>query len=214
MDAQVLKPDLWIVVDNSTNPDEDWSIAQGVQYERILEKQSIGWLRNRCIERALEAGADYIVFWDDDDYYPPTRISSGIAALESNPEADIAAASRMYLLLTRENVFLEVGPFGDSHGTAATYTIRRRYVETNRFPDVSRGEERLFTKEWTAKMVQVAAEDTIVVLGHGRNTVDKSVILENPSMYRVKIINSDNGKMFLRSHWTLPWDLLKRTFFA
>jgi glycosyltransferase involved in cell wall biosynthesis len=214
MDAQIVKPDLWIVVDNSTNLHQDWSIAQGVQYERILEKRSIGWLRNRCIELALEAGADYIVFWDDDDYYPPTRISSGIAALKANPEADIAASSHMYVLLTRQNVFLEVGPFADSHGTAATYTIRRRYIETHRFPDASRGEERLFTNEWTAKMVQVPAEDTIVVLGHGRNTVDKSIILDDPKTYLARIINSDNGKMSLRSRWTPPWDLLKRTFFA
>ena len=52
------------------------------------EKEPIGKLRNRCLDLALAAGADYIVFWDDDDYYVPQRISAGIRALEQNPKAE------------------------------------------------------------------------------------------------------------------------------
>jgi glycosyltransferase involved in cell wall biosynthesis len=215
MMLQKQQPDKWIVVDNSSSPAFDWCFAKEfplVDYHRVYEPKSIGALRNICIEKALEAGAEYIVFWDDDDYYPPERISSGIEALQKNPDADIAASSHMYILLTKENVLMEVGPFGDFHGTAATYTVRRRYVETHRFPEKMRGEEYEFTKGWTAKLIQVPAEKTIVVMGHSRNTVNKSDILKTPQVFKGKVINGANGKMAARIRWPMPWDLFRSTF--
>jgi glycosyltransferase involved in cell wall biosynthesis len=218
MDMQIRKPDLWVVLDNSSSPAEDWSVAKdrsNVFYERVYGIKPIGWMRNRCLEIALEQGADYIVFWDDDDYYPPTRISTGIKALEANPDADIAGSSKMFLLLTRENVLLETGPFGPTHATAATYTIRRRYAESHRFLDTkARGEELEFTGEWTANLVQVPPEETIVVLGHGRNTVDKSVLLVTPHLFRAVILNRDNGRMMVRARWPVPWDTFRTTFYT
>ena len=218
MDMQIRKPDLWVVIDNSSSPAEDWSVAKdraGVLYERVYEARPIGWMRNRCLEIALEQGADYIVFWDDDDYYPPTRISSGLAALEANPKADIAGSSKMFVLLTKENILLQTGPFGNTHATAATWTIRRRYAESHRFVETkARGEELEFTQEWTANLVQVPAEETIVVLGHGRNTVDKSILLESPGMFKATVVNRDNGRMMVRARWPVPWDMFRTTFCA
>jgi len=218
MGMQIRKPDLWLILDNSSTPAEDWSVAKdrpGVLYERVYGVHPIGWMRNRCLEIALAEGADYIVFWDDDDYYPPARISSGIAALEANPTADIAGSSKMFILLTRENVMLEVGPFGATHATAATYTIRRRYAEAHRFVETKvRGEELEFTQEWSANLIQVPAEETIVVLGHGRNTVDKSVILTSPDLFKAKVVNRDNGRMVLHARWPVPWDMFRTTFYT
>lgn len=212
---QKTKPDKWIIVDNSYTPAYDWSVSTSVpfvEYHMVYGQQTIGSLRNKCMELALQAGADYIVFWDDDDYYPPERISAGIEALQNDPTADIAASSRMYVLLTRENVLLEVGPYGEKHGTAATYTIRRRYAETHRFLDKARGEEYEFTNQWTANLIQVPAEKTIVVMGHSRNTVNKSDILKTPQVFSGKILNDSNGKMVVRSRWPIPWDLFRSTF--
>lgn len=211
-----MKPDLWVVVDNSTTPAEDWSVAKeypGVLYDRVYETKPIGWLRNRCLELALENGADYIVFWDDDDYYPPTRISTGVDALEKNPSADISGTSKMYILLTNRNVLMTTGPFHDKHATAATFTIRRSYAEEHRFdPTKAKAEEVTFTRGWSASMVQVNPEDMIVVMGHGRNTVDKSMLADTPSLFRAEFVNSDNGKFAFRAKWPVQWDLWKQTF--
>jgi len=215
MDAQTVRPDAWIVVDNSTLPQHDWSVSAShplVEYHTVTEPKSIGWLRNHCMQLALAMGAEMIVFWDDDDYYPPERIETGVEALRSTPTADIAASSHMYVLLTKENALMEVGPFGPNHGTAATYTIRRRYAETHSFPDSSRGEELLFTNHWTEPMVQLPAEKTIVVMGHSRNTVNKSVIHETPQVFKARMINEVNGKMMFRSRWPVLWGLFRSTF--
>ena len=215
--AQTKRPNKWIVLDNSTSVDHDWSSSTDlsfVEYHRVNGDIRIGDLRNKCIDLALAAGAEYIVFWDDDDYYPPTRISTGVDALEKNPEADISASSKMYMLLTRENVFMSVGPYGDTHGTAATHTIRRRYAETHRFQDKAKGEELEFTEYWSAKMVQVPPEDMIVVMGHSKNTVDKSDILKRPQVYRATVLNADNGRMAVRTRWPVPWEVFRSTFLS
>lgn len=216
MNTQILQPDLWIIVDNSSRPADDWSVAKDrerVLYERVYEPRPIGWLRNRCLELALENGADYIVFWDDDDFYPPTRISKGVEGLVKNPEADISGSSLMYILLTRENVLMKTGPFHDKHATAATWTIRRSYAEKHRFdPEKTRGEEVTFTKGWTANLIQLTPEDLIVVMGHSRNTVDKSQLADRPNLFRAEFVNSDNGRMAFRSRWPVQWDLWKQTF--
>jgi hypothetical protein len=121
----------------------------------------------------------------------------------------------MFVLLTRENIMMEVGPFGDTHATAATHTIRRRYAETHRFVETkARGEELEFTDGWKANLIQVPSDETIVVLGHGRNTVDKSLLLTCPDMFKARVVNRDNGRMVLRSRWTVPWDTFRTTFYT
>jgi glycosyltransferase involved in cell wall biosynthesis len=216
MDAQKMKPDVWVVLDNSTTPAYDWSVSKDhplVDYHRIHETRPIGELRNMCLDIALSHGADYIVFWDDDDYYPPTRISSGVDALEKNPKADISGSSKMFLLLAKENVLMTTGPFHDKHATAATWTIRRVYAEKHRFVSTkTRGEELEFTGKWSANIIQLPAEDVIVVMGHSKNTVDKSPLLKTPKTYLAQIVNSDNGKMAFRARWPVQWDIWKSTF--
>lgn len=216
MDAQIEQDLIWIIVDNSDDPEKDWSPAKEdprVIYDKVEGKRTIGWMRNRCIELALQHPFEYLVFWDDDDYYPPTRISSGIDALEKKPDAELAAAGVLYVLLTRENVMMKVGPFHDNHGTAATYTIRRRYVEKNRFDAAkTKGEETSFTQGWTVTMVQVSPEDCMVVMGHSGNTVDKSDLFKNPGLYRATVVNADNGRMFFRMHWPVQWGMFRTTF--
>ena len=216
MRTQTLQPDHWVVLDNSDTPAQGWVTSAAVTVKRIEGTQTIAWMRNHMLEMALELGADFIVFWDDDDYYPPQRIRVSVDALKANPKAEIAGSSMMYILLTEQNCLMSVGPYAEKHGTAATFTIRRAYAETHRF-DVTRtfGEESSFTREWKAKLIQIPAEDTIVVMGHRGNTVSKSDIFWNPNKYLGKVVNNINGKQAWRSRWRLSqelWDLWKTTF--
>jgi len=214
MKEQIIQPVKWIVLDNS-DPGKGWVPSPRFELHHVEGKKTVGWLRNHCLDLALKTSCDYIVFWDDDDYYPPERIYAGVRGLvDSN--ADIACSSKMHLLLTKENVLMTTGPFGDHHGTAATYTIRRGYAETHRF-DETKGfaEELEFTEGWKAKMVQVSSENTIVVMGHSFNTVNKSILLDDPKTFRATIVNDANGKQVFRSKWSLSpelWGLWRTTF--
>ena len=217
MKRQTVQPDVWIVVDNSDSEEQGWKQVEGIVLFRLAGQQPIGKMRNICIEHALAYKPDYIVFWDDDDYYHPRRIEHNVKALKKNPWADISASSKMFLLLTRENVMMSTGPFGKTHGTAATFCVRGKYVKKNRFDESKeRGEEVSFTNGWTANLVQVEKpEEMIVVMGHSRNTVNKSDLLARPKLYNADIIDAANGKMYFRMQWNLSsqeWDLFRTTF--
>lgn len=213
LDAQTRQPDAWLIVDNSDDPQRDWSIAQQhplVRYYHIPERKTIGALRNICLDKAQELGADILVFWDDDDYYPPTRIATGVRLLTEHPEAEIVGSSSMYILATQENILLKTRPHGQNHATAGTWIFR---ATTHRFDErKEKGEERTFTKDWSVPMAQMPPEEAIVLMGHRENTVSKSDVVRFPTKYGATVLNGDNGKQWFRAHWPVQWDLFRRTF--
>ena len=220
MKQQTVMPDMWIICDNSDESEplwEDMNIEVPMTIVRVSAQQTIGMMRNLCIAHALKHNPDYIVFWDDDDYYHPERIQQNIEALQKNPTADISASTKMFMLLTRENVLMTTGPFGEKHGTAATFCIRADYARNNRFDGTkTRGEEVSFTKMWTANLVQVEnPEKMIVVMGHSKNTVNKSDLLARPKLYNAAILDDANGRMRFRMQWNVSsqvWDLFRKAF--
>jgi hypothetical protein len=75
-------------------------------------------------------------------------------------------------------------------------------VESNRFnPEAVKGEEASFTREWNIPMALVAPEDSILVMGHSRNTVNKSQVGKDPRKFVASTVNSANGKMVARMKW-------------
>ena len=69
----------WIIIDDGTDPIEDLVASHPcVQYFRLEEKISLGKKRNMMHEKAR---GEIIVYLDDDDYYPPDRVSHAVATL-------------------------------------------------------------------------------------------------------------------------------------
>ena len=89
----------WVIVDDGTDPIEDLvSQHPCVQYFRLGEKISLGKKRNMMHEKAR---GDIIAYMDDDDYYPPERVSHAVTTLldHRNRKTGIklAGSSEMYI---------------------------------------------------------------------------------------------------------------------
>ena len=85
----------WIIVDDGTDKIEDLvSHIPQVKYFKYNEKMSLGKKRNITNEKAR---GDIIIYMDDDDYYPPERISHAVTTLQKNPKALCAGSSTMYM---------------------------------------------------------------------------------------------------------------------
>jgi len=212
----------WIVLDNSSEAEKDWSGIQTISglppvtYIRIEEKKPIGYLRNVCLEEASKLNPAYIAFWDDDDYYPPQRIQKSVEALIANPASDIIGCEIMSVFLSVENALMDVGPYGQNHSTAATYLFRGHLAKERRFDEKAvRAEEGSFTKDWTLPMVMLPSKDILLVIGHRWNTVNKSQLLESPHKFAARVSNTANAKNVVRFQWIRDpevWDCLCRTF--
>jgi glycosyltransferase involved in cell wall biosynthesis len=82
-----------VVIDDGADPVADLMPADDrVRYIRTEGRQNVGVKRNIACREAL---GDYILHWDDDDWYPPDRISRQIRALLDSG-AEICGSSALY----------------------------------------------------------------------------------------------------------------------
>ena len=71
----------WIIIDDGEDCVEDlFKNVEGVKYFRYEEKLKLGKKRNIMHEKCK---GDIIVYMDDDDYYPPDRITHAVRKLMS-----------------------------------------------------------------------------------------------------------------------------------
>ena len=95
----------WVIIDDGTDPIEDLVVHHPcVKYFRLEEKVSLGKKRNMMHKRAR---GDIIVYMDDDDYYPPERVSHAVETLLDHKARKtgikLAGSSEMYIYFKSEN---------------------------------------------------------------------------------------------------------------
>lgn len=171
----------WIIVDDGTDKIKDIldkaNIPQ-IKYFELPEKLTLGAKRNYMHKQAT---GSIIVYMDDDDYYPPDRISHAVEKLQSSPKALCAGASEIYIYFKTLDRMVQCGPYGPNHATAGTFAFKAELLQQTRYEDhAALAEERAFLKEYTIPFVQLDPLKTILVFSHEHNTFDKRKMLDNP----------------------------------
>jgi glycosyltransferase involved in cell wall biosynthesis len=177
----------WIILDDGTDPIEDLikeaNIPQ-IKYIKLDEKLPLGKKRNILHENSK---GDFIVYMDDDDYYPPCRISHAVDMLQKNPKALCAGASEIYIYFKHINQMIQFGPYGPNHATAGTFAFRKELLKEHKYEDhAALAEEKAFLKNYTVPFVQLEPKKVILVFSHIHNTFDKKKLLNNPHPKFVK----------------------------
>ena len=164
----------WIIVDDGTDKIQDLvkeaDIPQ-IKYFEVNDKMPLGAKRNFMHQQVQ---GDIIVYMDDDDYYPPERISHAVERLTANPEAMCAGSSEIYIYFKGMNKMIQCGPYGPNHATAGTFAFRKELIQQTKYEDhAALAEERAFLKDYTVPFVQLDPMKTILVFSHEHNTFDK-----------------------------------------
>lgn len=172
----------WIIIDDGTDKIEDLvSHIPQVKYFKYDAKMNLGKKRNLMHEKAK---GDIIVYMDDDDYYPPDRVSHAVEVLQKNPQALCAGSSEMYIYFKHIHKMYKFGPYGPNHSTAATFAFRKELLKQTRYDDnAALAEERSFLKGYTIPFVQLDSMKSILVFSHVHNSFDKKTMLDNPNPY-------------------------------
>jgi glycosyltransferase involved in cell wall biosynthesis len=174
----------WVVVDDGRAPAEASCAGFPNLVYRRVEPLPLGAKRNLC--HAL-AGGEFLVCLDDDDYYPPERVSHAVDALLAAPDRLVAGASELPLYFAGPDEVWHLGPYAGGHATAATWAFRRELLREARCDAAAaRGEEAAFLSGFTRPMVQLDPARTLLALAHGANTYDKAPILREPAAYRAR----------------------------
>ena len=168
----------WIIIDDGTDSVEDLVASHpNVKYFRYNNKLSLGKKRNIMHDKTK---GDIIVYMDDDDYYPPDRVSHAVNMLTTHPTALCAGSSEMYIYFNDRKRMVQFGPYGKDHATAGTFAFKRQLLKQTRYnEDACLAEERDFLKGYTIPFVQLDPMKTILVFSHSHNTMDKRKLLDN-----------------------------------
>ena len=143
-----------------------------ITYVPFQPSQHLSDLRNRG---NAACRGDIIVCMDDDDYYPPTRVSHAVYTLVNSTNL-IAGCSQAYIYFYNTGQFFQFKRvFGKGHSTNNCLAYKRAYLLNHMHaPGLDKAEEGSFTNDFMEPMEQLDPMKTIVISGHGNNTVDKS----------------------------------------
>jgi glycosyltransferase involved in cell wall biosynthesis len=171
----------WIIVDDGTDKIEDLVHASGIsqiRYFSLPNKMALGEKRNYM---HTHAKGNIIVYMDDDDYYPPERISHAVERLTEDKDALCAGSSEIYIYYKHIHKMYQCGPYGPNHATAGTFAFKIDMLKKCKYENHAElAEERAFLKDYTIPFVQLDPFKTILVFSHNHNTFDKKKMLENP----------------------------------
>jgi hypothetical protein len=171
----------WIIVDDGTDRIKDLVESSGInqiKYFELPQKVSLGEKRNYMHSKAT---GSIIVYMDDDDYYPPERVSHAVDKLMDNRQALCAGSSEIYIYFKHIKKMIQFGPYGPNHATAGTFAFRAELLKQTKYQDhAAVAEEREFLKGYTIPFVQLDPMKTILCFSHEQNTFDKRKLLNNP----------------------------------
>jgi glycosyltransferase involved in cell wall biosynthesis len=168
----------WIIIDDGTDKIEDLILSSGIpniKYYKIEQKISLGKKRNLMHSYAK---GDIIIYMDDDDYYPPERISHAVEQLQNNPTILCAGSTILYTYFKDIDKIVQFGPYGPNHATAATFAFRKELLSITSYEEnAAMSEEKYFLKNYTIPIIQLDPKKVILVISHSQNTFDKRMLL-------------------------------------
>jgi len=175
----------WIIIDDGFDPVGDlFTDVPQAKYFYFQEHMTLGKKRNLMHSKC---SGDIIIYMDDDDYYPPERVSHAVETLLSNPNALVAGSSEMHIYFDSIKSIMQFGPYGPNHSTAATFAFKKETLLISSYDDNALlAEERQFLQNYTIPFVQLNTLKTILVFSHKHNSLNKDKMLENPEISMAK----------------------------
>ena len=172
----------WIIVDDGTDPIGD--LVSHLPFVKYIstEKMNLGKKRNFMHQQCtFQRDEDIVVYMDDDDYYPPQRVSHAVSKLMGS-NALCAGSSEIYIWFNGLQKMYKFGPYGPNHATAGTFAFKRSLLKQTHYEeDAIIGEEKYFLKNYTIPFVQLDPLKTILVFSHNHNTFDKKRLIDTKS---------------------------------
>lgn len=160
-----------VIIDDG---DEDYSDIltdippEEIKYVRLKKEPDfvLGKLRNRSLD---EANGDYLVQWDDDDWYHPERIATQAKILDEGYDACCISSALMHLDTEEFTDHPYIGILPDG----IPGSIMHKRDNQIRYPETRRAEDTVYLKDWMEKKyykLDDSYNHLFLRAYHGRNT--------------------------------------------
>ena len=164
-----------LVLDDGSEPVGDCiPESDRIRYVRLDQRATIGAKRNLACEQAR---GEFIVHWDDDDWYPRDRVTRQISALLGG-DRDISGSSRFYYY---DVTTTQAWEYRYPHSQGAwvggnTLAYRKAFWAQHRFADIQIGEDSRFVWSNGAKSICDLADPSLCVATvHAENVSRKDL---------------------------------------
>lgn len=164
-----------IILDDGTDPVADCVPEHArIRYQRLEKKLTIGAKRNLA---CAQARGEFIVHWDDDDWYPSWRVSAQVHALLDR-HADLCGSSQVLYYDANADTAWEyryAAP-GAAWVAGNTLAYRKSLWQQHSFPDIQVGEDSRFV--WSVAkhtVVDLANPQLCIGAVHRGNTSRKDI---------------------------------------
>ena len=198
----------WVIVDNGKQDLKNMLPKHlNIKYIKLNcnKKYSIGYLRNICIENCSH---DYIVYMDDDDYYPRESVLARVKSLIKYPEIECVGCSQIgcFNICNGQSV---IGTNGDKFLSEASiahtknFWLQRKYSNEDEF-----GEFKHFLMYRQNKIRTIPYQFIIIAINHNKNTTKMLRYYDN---YEEWIKNNNNNKFSFLNFFSQDFvDILRK----
>lgn len=160
-----------VVLDDGSDPVKDLLPDDPrIKYFRETTPQNHGIKMNRCCELA---SGEYLIVWDDDDFYIPTRLARQIQPMVNNQQIQITGTRTLYYYKHGEQkAWQYTSPQGIDW--LASIAFRKSEWERQRFDMIKAGADYNFTRKVPKEARCDLSLPTLVVASiHGQNACQK-----------------------------------------
>ncbi|HEX8114410.1 MAG TPA: glycosyltransferase, partial [Kofleriaceae bacterium] len=139
-----------------------------IRYERIDGRRTIGAKRNLA---CVAARGELIAHWDDDDWYPASRLRRQVEAMRA-ARAELCGTSRLYFYQPSADQAwcYEFAARGTPGLVGTSLMYRRQLWERHRFADIQVGEDTRFVRAGAAAVHDLMDPALCVATIHPANT--------------------------------------------
>ena len=177
----------WVIVEGSHSKEDGAKNKQNInrllqmhlhdketQVQQIIYVEYTGLLLSDLRNLGNNKCSGYIIVcMDDDDYYPPERVSHAVETLRKSP-CLIAGCSGVYMYEYFMGKLYKFKRFYKYHSTNNCMAFKREYLRNHKHDEgLIMAEERSFTNNFTEPMVQLSPLKCIIVSSHNMNTYNK-----------------------------------------
>ena len=146
-------------------------------------KKTIGHKRNILNNLAKDLCAQYIVCFDDDDYYPPYKVAYAVYNLKQSNYL-ICGSSILPIYYSHLKEIYIYGPFFNKinygHATNGTLVYNVKYLKNNSYDNNDTfGEEKKFLNNFKVQLLQLDYMYVILCIAHTNNTIDKNTLIQS-----------------------------------
>jgi O-antigen biosynthesis protein len=166
-----------VIVDDGTDP-VDPMLPKDVRLRliRLNEKKTVGAKRNIA---CASARGEFIVHWDDDDWYPPDRIGRQVAAIRADSRLQISGTSTLFFYDSATNRAwrYRYQNSGRPWVAGTTLAYRKSWWSGHPFSEIQVGEDSRFV--WAAPgnaVYDLATPALCVSRIHSGNTCRKQTV--------------------------------------